>query len=91
MTNSDLADYLASETGSTKADARKAIDIVFGAIGSACARGEEVSIAGFGKFKVKDVAAREGRNPATGEAIRIAASRKLVFAPAKATKDRING
>ena len=58
---------------------------------AAAAKGEEVSLAGFGKFKVKDSPAREGRNPATGEAMQIAASRKLTFAPAKAVKDALNG
>ncbi|HZV10762.1 MAG TPA: HU family DNA-binding protein, partial [Novosphingobium sp.] len=57
----------------------------------AAARGEEVSINAFGKFKVKESPAREGRNPSTGATIQIAASRKLGFAPAKAVKDKING
>ncbi len=91
MTNGDLADLLASETGSTKADARKTVDLVFAAIAAASARGEEVSLAGFGKFKVKELSAREGRNPATGETITIAASKKLTFSPAKAVKDKLNG
>jgi Bacterial DNA-binding protein len=52
-------------------------------------RGEcdEVSLAGFGKFKVKASPEREGRNPANGEKIKIAASKKLSFSPAKAVKD----
>ena len=53
--------------------------------------GDEIVINGFGKFKVKDSPAREGRNPATGEAMQIAASKKLGFAPAKAVKDKLNG
>lgn len=84
MNNSDIADLLASETGSTKADARKAVDLIFSTIADAAAKGEEVSLNGFGKFKVKDVSAREGRNPATGAAMTIAASRKLSFTVAKA-------
>ena len=91
MNNSDLADHLANATGATKADARKAVDLVLVAIAEAAAKGEEVSLNGFGKFKVKDVPAREGRNPATGAAIKIAASRKLTFTVAKAVKDRLNG
>jgi len=91
MNNSDLADLLASETGSTKADARKAVDLIFSAIADAAAKGEEVSLNGFGKFKVKDVPAREGRNPATGTAMTIGASRKLSFTVAKAVKDKLNG
>jgi DNA-binding protein HU-beta len=75
----------------SKADARKAVDALMAAIVAAAAKGEEVSLAGFGKFKVKDSPAREGRNPATGEAMQIAASRKLTFTPAKAVKDALNG
>lgn len=90
MNNSDLADTLAAAQGITKADARKYVDGVFAAIADAAAKGDEVSINGFGKFKVKDSPAREGRNPATGETIQIAAAKKLSFAPAKAVKDKLN-
>ena len=91
MNNSDLADKLAAEHGITKADARKLVDAVFAAITDAAAKGEEVSLNGFGKFKVKASAAREGRNPATGATIQIAASSKLTYTPAKAVKDSLNG
>lgn len=91
MNNSELADKLAAEIGLTKADAKKAVETVFGAITDAAAAGHEISLNGFGKFKVKDSPAREGRNPSTGETIQIAASKKLSFAPAKAIKDRLNG
>ncbi|MBO9582052.1 MAG: HU family DNA-binding protein [Sphingobium sp.] len=91
MNNSDIAEKLAASTGVTKADAKKAVDAVFSLIGEAAAAGEEVSLAGFGKFKIKASAAREGRNPSTGATIQIAASKKLTFAPAKAMKDKLNG
>ena len=91
MNNNDLADTLAADNGITKADARKYVDGVFAAIANAAAKGEEVSLNGFGKFKVKASPAREGRNPATGAAMQIAASKKLTFAPAKAVKDKLNG
>ena len=91
MNNSDLAEHLSTDHGITKAAARKLVDAVFSAIGDAAVKGEEVSVNGFGKFKVKATAAREGRNPATGEAIKIKASKKLTFAPAKAVKDKLNG
>ncbi|RSU64367.1 HU family DNA-binding protein, partial [Sphingomonas sp. S-NIH.Pt3_0716] len=55
----------------------------------AAAKGEEISLPGFGKFKVKDTPERSGRNPSTGEAITIAASKKITFTPAKALKDRL--
>jgi DNA-binding protein HU-beta len=91
MNNSELAEQIADANGLTKADARKIIDSMFAAIADAAAGGTEVAINGFGKFKVKDTAAREGRNPATGATIQIAASKKLGFAPAKAVRDRLNG
>ena len=91
MNNSDLAEKLAASQGLTKADARKLVDAVFAAIADAAAGGEEVALNGFGKFKIKASPAREGRNPATGATIAIAASNKLGFTPAKAVKDRLNG
>ena len=91
MNNSDLADRIAATDGLSKADARKLVDGVFEAIVTAAANGDEISIGGFGKFKVKETAAREGRNPATGATIQIAAAKKLGFTPAKAVKDKLNG
>lgn len=91
MNNSDLADKLAASQGITKADARKYVDAVFAAIADAAAADEEVSLNGFGKFKVKESPAREGRNPSTGATIQIAASKKLGFSAAKAVKDKLNG
>lgn len=90
MNNSDLADRIAASHSVSKADARKLVDGVFAAIVDAAAAGDEIAINGFGKFKVKDSPAREGRNPATGEAMQIAASKKFGFAPAKAVKDKLN-
>jgi DNA-binding protein HU-beta len=89
MANLDLAAKLADELGITKVDARKIIDTLLGAVVGAAAQGEDVSLPGFGKFKVKDTPEREGRNPATGETITIEAARKLTFAPAKAVKDKL--
>ena len=91
MKNSDLADAVAAEHGLNKADARKIVDGLFSAIAAAASKGEEISLNGFGKFKVKDSPAREGRNPATGAAMQIAASKKMSFSPAKALKEQLNG
>ena len=91
MNNGDLADRVATDSGLSKADARKVVDGLFNAIAEAASKGEEVSLNGFGKFKVKDTPAREGRNPSTGATIQIAAAKKLTFAPAKAIKDKLNG
>ena len=89
--NIDLADYFAETADTSKADARKLVDGLFTAIADAAAKGDEIALNGFGKFKVKDRPAREGRNPASGETISIAASKKLTCAPAKAIKDRLKG
>ena len=91
MNNADIADKLASAHALTKADARKYVDAVIAAIADGAASGDEVALNGFGKFKVKDTPAREGRNPATGATIQIAAAKKVAFSPAKALKDRLNG
>jgi len=91
MNNAELAEALVKDHGMTKPDARRIVDDLMAAIVAAAAKGEEVSLAGFGKFKIKDSPAREGRNPATGETIQIAASKKLTFVPAKAVKDVLNG
>lgn len=91
MNTADLVGTVATAANLTKADARKVVDAVFAAITDAAAKGEEISLNAFGKFKVKESAAREGRNPATGEAIQIAASRKLAFTPGKVVKDKLNG
>ena len=91
MTNNDIAERIAGSHHLTKGAARELVDAVFAAIADAAVQGEEVALNGFGKFKVKDAPAREGRNPATGATIQIAASKKLTFAPAKAIKDKLNG
>jgi DNA-binding protein HU-beta len=87
----DLIDHVASEAGVEKSVAKKAVEAVFAGIVDAAKKGEEVNLPGFGKFKVKDSPARQGRNPATGETIEIAASRKLGFSPAKQVKDTLAG
>jgi DNA-binding protein HU-beta len=90
MNNSDIADKIAAAHGLSKEDAKKLVDNVFVTITAAAVNGEEVSIPGFGKFKVKDSPARDGRNPATGAPMKIAASRKLSLTLAKALKDKLN-
>jgi len=91
MKLTDLVDHVANEAGIQKGAARKAVDAVFAGIVEAAKKGEEVNLPGFGKFKVKDSQARQGRNPSTGEIIEIAASRKLGFSPAKQVKDALAG
>ena len=86
MKTADLIDHVAREAGMEKSAAKKAIDAVFAGIVDAAKKGDEVNLSGFGRFKVKDSPARQGRNPATGETIEIAASKKLGLSPAKQVK-----
>jgi len=90
-TANEIADKIAGDQGITKAQANTIVDSVFKLISDAASSGAETSIAGFGKFKIKETPAREGRNPATGATTKIAASKKLTFTPAKAVKDALNG
>jgi len=91
MNTSDLVEKIAADHSLTKAAAKSIVDGVLKAITDAAVAGSEVSLPGFGKFKVQERAAREGRNPQTGETVKIAASKKLAFQPAKAVKDALNG
>jgi DNA-binding protein HU-beta len=91
MTLNDLVDHIAAaQPGLTKAQARAILDGVFGAIREAAIKGEEVTLPGFGKFKVQHKPARTARNPRTGESVAVAAARKLAFQPAKTLKDALN-
>jgi DNA-binding protein HU-beta len=92
MNTAELVDHIAGKDAKlTKAQAKAIVEGVFGAIRDAAVKGEEVSVPGFGKFKVQNKPARTGRNPRTGEAVKIAASKKLAFQPAKALKDALAG
>src|SRR3546814_16802761 len=91
MNNNDLADVIAAGHGLTKTDARKVVDAVFAAVADAASQGDEISLNGFGKFKVKESAAREGRNPSTGAPIQIAESKKLALNTATSVKDKTHG
>jgi DNA-binding protein HU-beta len=89
-TANEIADKIATEQNLTKAQAKTVVDGIFKAIADAATSGSETSIPGFGKFKVKVTPEREGQNPSTGATIKIAASKKLTFTPAKAVKDALN-
>jgi len=90
MNITELAERVATEQSLDKAQARKVIEAALKAVVDAAKGGAEVTLPGFGKFKVQDRPEREGRNPATGAAMTLAASRKLAFSPAKAVKDALN-
>ena len=91
MNTTELVAKLAEAHGIGKAQAKSIVDDILKDIVDAAASGTEVSLPGFGKFKVKATPEREGRNPASGEKIKIAASRKLTFSSAKSVKDLLNG
>ncbi|KSV94312.1 HU family DNA-binding protein (plasmid) [Sinorhizobium chiapasense] len=90
-TTNEIAEKIATEHGLTKVQSKAVVEAVFAAVTAAATAGAETSIPGFGKFKLKDTPEREARNPATGATIKVAAAKKLTFAPAKALKDALNG
>src|ERR1700688_2530805 len=83
MNSSELVTILAEAHDISKAQAQAILDSVLKSIVKAAASDNEVSLAGFGKFKVKASPEREGRNPANGEKTKIAASEKLSFSPSQ--------
>ena len=89
MNKSDLVDAVASKADMSKAEAGRAVDAVLGSVGDALGNGDSVSLVGFGTFSVRHRAAREGRNPSTGEAMHIAASNVPGFKAGKALKDAV--
>jgi DNA-binding protein HU-beta len=89
VTKSEFVDQVADRAGLSKKDASDAVDAFLDTIESALRRGSEVSFSGFGKFSVSNRSAREGRNPATGERIHIAASRVPKFTAGAALKKAV--
>lgn len=90
MTKADLVNVVAADTGLSKKDAEAALNSAIAAVTAALKEGDKVQIFGFGTFEVKATAEREGRNPKTGEAIKIAAAKKPAFAASKVLKDAVN-
>ena len=91
MTKAELIKKVAEEAHLTQKQAAAAVDSGIDAVVNAVAAGEKVSLIGFGTFEKKHRAARTGRNPATGEAMKFAASNTPVFKAGKAFKDKVNG
>jgi DNA-binding protein HU-beta len=91
MNKAQFIAALAPHFNDSKKEAAHAVDIVFDTITRAMSRGEDVMINDFGKFKKVDRKARMGRNPFTGETIKIKASKKARFLPAKALKEVVAG
>jgi DNA-binding protein HU-beta len=90
MNKSDLIAAVAEAAGISKSDAASAVDATFVTIADALKDGVDIRLTGFGSFGVADRAAREGRNPRTGEPIKIAASRQAKFKAGKGLKDAVS-
>lgn len=92
MTKGELADAVAADedAGLTRAEAVRAVKAVFEAIEEELVKGGKVSLAGFGNFEVRHRSARTGRNPQTGAAVQIAASKAPAFKAAKRLKEAVN-
>ena len=90
MNKAELIDKVAEGADISKAAATRALDTVLDSITEALKSGDVVTLVGFGTFQVKDRAARTGRNPRTGEAIQIKASKNPSFKAGKALKDAVN-
>jgi len=90
MTKNELIAAVADTAKLTKTSAASAVDATFDIITGALKRGDEVKLIGFGSFKVVKRAAREGRNPRTGAAVQIPASKKPKFSAGKGLKDSVN-
>lgn len=89
MSKTDFISKVAEKAGLSKVDAKKAVDAVLGSIEESLAAGEKVQFVGFGTFDVSARKARKGRNPRTGEEIKIAAKKVPIFRAGKKLKDAV--
>jgi DNA-binding protein HU-beta len=90
MNKTELIDAIAVGADISKASAARALDSMLDAVTDSLRKGDQVALVGFGTFAVKERAARTGRNPQTGEEIKIAAAKVPGFKPGKALKDACN-
>ncbi len=90
MNKSELIDHIATQSDLSKAAAARALDATLEAVTRTLKKGGKVQVVGFGTFEVSKRAARTGRNPRTGEAIKIKAAKVPKFIPGKALKDALN-
>lgn len=90
MNKNEFIDRIADLAGMSKADAARAVDAVFDTVTETLKRGDDVRLVGFGTFSAAKRAAREGRNPRTGETIQIPASIQPKFSAGKGLKDALN-
>ncbi len=90
MTKADLIEKIATSANLSKADAERALSAVLDAISEGLKQEDKLSLVGFGSFVVESRKERQGRNPRTGEAITIPASKAVKFRPSKQLKDSLN-
>ena len=90
MNKTELVAAVAEQAGLSKKDAEAAVKAFTDVVAEALKAGDKIQLVGFGTFEVSERAAREGRNPRTGETMTIAASKTPKFKPGKALKDEIN-
>lgn len=90
MNKTELIEAIVAKTGASKKDADAMVKATFDAITEAMAKGDKVSLIGFGNFEVRDRAERTGKNPQTGETVKIAACKVPAFKAGKALKDAVN-
>ena len=90
MNKTELVAAIASKADISKKDAEKALTAFTDTVGAQLKKGDKIQLVGFGTFEVAKRAAREGRNPQTGETMKIAASKAPKFKPGKALKDLVN-
>ena len=90
MNKSELINHISEDADISKAAAARALNSFIENVGKSITKGQTVSLIGFGTFSQKKRAARAGRNPQTGVAIKIAAAKVVKFTPGKALKDRVN-
>lgn len=89
MNKTELVDHVVEKTGMMKKDSEKAVNAFIDSITDTLAKGEKVQLVGFGTFEVRKREAREGRNPSTGETIKIAAQNVPAFKAGKALKEKV--
>lgn len=90
MTKAELVDKIAAKTGMTKKDSASALDAMLDSVAEALKAGDKVSLVGFGSFEVRKRAARTGRDPRTGQEIKIGARKVPVFRAGKSLKDAVS-
>ena len=90
MNKTELVAAIADKTELSKKDSEKALKAFIDVVGEELKKGEKIQLVGFGTFEVTERAARTGKNPRTGEAIQIAASKVPAFKAGKALKDVVN-